>query len=102
MAGRDEALAGAATLFEARFRALLAELVAIPSTSQEADAAPQLHRYLEAGLRPWLERLGFAVTIHDNPEPGFGPILTAERIEDPARPTILTYGHCRATPFEPH
>ena len=25
--------------------------------------------------------------------PGFGPILTAERIEDAARPTVLTYGH---------
>ena len=24
---------------------------------------------------------------------GFGPILTAERIEDPALPTVLTYGH---------
>ena len=24
---------------------------------------------------------------------GFGPILTAERMEDPARPTVLTYGH---------
>jgi acetylornithine deacetylase/succinyl-diaminopimelate desuccinylase-like protein len=25
--------------------------------------------------------------------PGFGPILTATRLEDPARPTVLLYGH---------
>ena len=36
---------------------------------------------------------GFAVGIHDNPAEGFGPILTAERIEDPSRPTVLLYGH---------
>jgi acetylornithine deacetylase/succinyl-diaminopimelate desuccinylase-like protein len=35
----------------------------------------------------------FAVAIHQNPRQGFGPILTAERIENPARPTVLTYGH---------
>ena len=34
-----------------------------------------------------------SVAIHANPQPGFGPILTAERLEDPQRPTILTYGH---------
>jgi acetylornithine deacetylase/succinyl-diaminopimelate desuccinylase-like protein len=37
--------------------------------------------------------MGFAVQIHPNPEPGFGPILFAERLEGPDRPTILTYGH---------
>nr|MCU0943894.1 M20/M25/M40 family metallo-hydrolase [Rubritepida sp.] len=94
MAGRDAALAAAGAMFdEGRFRALLADLVAIPSTSQDAEGAPHLHRYLEQGLRPWLERLGFTVAIHDNPVPGFGPILTGERIEDAARPTILLYGH---------
>src|SRR6185437_15740677 len=28
-----------------------------------------------------------------NPVSGIGPVLTAERIEDPSRPTVLTYGH---------
>ena len=37
--------------------------------------------------------MGFAVAIHPNPLEGFGPILTAERIEDPSRPTVLLYGH---------
>jgi acetylornithine deacetylase/succinyl-diaminopimelate desuccinylase-like protein len=36
--------------------------------------------------------MGFTVAIHPNPLPGFGPILTAERIEG-AGPTIITYGH---------
>ena len=46
-----------------------------------------------AAIRPWLERMGFTVAIHPNPRAGFGPILTAERLEDPTRPTVLTYGH---------
>jgi acetylornithine deacetylase/succinyl-diaminopimelate desuccinylase-like protein len=83
--GRDSAGAG--------FRALLADLVAIPSTAQEEGREAELHRYLDAAIRPWLERLGFRAAIHPNPLPGFGPILTAERIEDPARPTVLLYGH---------
>ena len=52
-----------------------------------------MQRYLDAAIRPWLERMGFTVAIHPNPRDGFGPILTAERLEDPSRPTILTYGH---------
>jgi acetylornithine deacetylase/succinyl-diaminopimelate desuccinylase-like protein len=49
--------------------------------------------YLEAGIKPWLNTMGFEVLIHDNPAPGFGPILTAQRIEGADLPTILTYGH---------
>src|SRR5919206_76609 len=48
----------------------------------------------DGAIRPWLERLGFAAAIHPNPlGAGFGPILTAARVEDPARPTVLLYGH---------
>ena len=75
------------------FRDRLAELVAIPSTSQDPGHEADVQRYLDGAIRPWLERLGFTVAIHANPQPGFGPILTAERLEDPERPTILTYGH---------
>ena len=95
MAGtRDGALARSAAYFDSgAFQALLARLVAIPSTSQEEGFGPELERYLGEAIRPWLERLGFAVAIHPNPLEGFGPILTAERIEDPSRPTVLLYGH---------
>jgi acetylornithine deacetylase/succinyl-diaminopimelate desuccinylase-like protein len=75
------------------FATLLGALVAIPSTSQEAAAGPALERYLDEGLTPWLTRLGFTVARHVNPEPGFGPILTGLRIEGPALPTVLLYGH---------
>ena len=92
--GRAAAIARALDHFDSGgFRARLAELVAIPSTSQEPEHAADLARYLEAGIGPWLRELGFTVALHANPEAGAGPILTAERIEDPARPTVLTYGH---------
>ena len=91
---RSRALARAARCFDSgAFRDRLAALVAIPSTSQEAEAAPALARYLTEGIAPWLDALGFTHAIHPNPASGFGPILTAARIEDPALPTVLTYGH---------
>jgi acetylornithine deacetylase/succinyl-diaminopimelate desuccinylase-like protein len=94
MPSRDAAIARALTFFDqGGFQELLGRLVAIPSTSQEPEGAPALTRYLEEGIRPWLTRLGFEARIHPNPEPGFGPILVATRIEDPALPTALLYGH---------
>jgi acetylornithine deacetylase/succinyl-diaminopimelate desuccinylase-like protein len=91
MGTRDGAVARALSFFDSNgFRDRLAELVAIPSTSQDPGHEPDVQRYLGQGIRPWLERLGFTATVHDNPHAGFGPILTAERIEDPARPTVLT------------
>ncbi len=94
MTSRDGAIARARAAFDDGFRERLAELVAIPSTSQDPRHSGELHRYLDLGIRPWLARLGFdAITIHDNPRAGFGPILTATRIENPDAPTVLTYGH---------
>jgi len=40
-----------------------------------------------------LERMGFSCRILPNPTGKHGPFLIAERIEDAARPTVLTYGH---------
>jgi acetylornithine deacetylase/succinyl-diaminopimelate desuccinylase-like protein len=94
MPSRDGALARALTDFDSnRFRDHLADLVAIPSTSQDPGHEADVHRYLTDAIRPWLERMGFAVEIHPNPASGFGPILFAERLEGPDRPTVLTYGH---------
>jgi acetylornithine deacetylase/succinyl-diaminopimelate desuccinylase-like protein len=91
---RDAAIARAAALFDSgELKRRLAELVAIRSTAQEAGFEAELTRYLEEGVRPWAERLGFAVRVHENPVAGFGPILTAERVEDPSLPTVLVYGH---------
>jgi len=67
--------------------------VAIPSTSQEPEHAPDVRRYLDQAIQPWLKRLGFDVAIFDNPVAGHGPILLAERFEKDAPKTALTYGH---------
>ncbi len=94
MASRDGALARALTGFDTGgFRDRLAALVAIPSTSQDPAHAGDVRRYLTDAIQPWLRRMGFTAEIHPNPEPGFGPILFAERLEGPDRPTILTYAH---------
>ncbi|HEY4041723.1 MAG TPA: M20/M25/M40 family metallo-hydrolase [Rhodopila sp.] len=94
MASRNGALTRALTFFDSqRFRDRLAELVAIPSTSQEPGHESDVHRYLTAAIEPWLTRMGLSVEIHPNPEPGAGPILFAERLEGSDRPTILSYGH---------
>ena len=94
MGTRAGAIGRALEFFDGNgFRDRLAELVAIPSTSQDPGHEADVQRYLDGAIRPWLERMGFVVAIHPNPQPGFGPILTAERLEDPTRPTILTYGH---------
>ena len=94
MSTREGAIARAASFFDGGgFKALLSDLVAIPSTAQEEGREADLDRYLNGAIRPWLERLGFQVQVRPNPLPGFGPILTGIRIEDPARPTVLLYGH---------
>ena len=94
MGTRESAIASALAFFDAGgFRDHLSELVAIQSTSQEPGHEADVRRYLDGAIGPWLERMGFSVQVHPNPVPGFGPILTGERIEDEGRPTVLTYGH---------
>jgi acetylornithine deacetylase/succinyl-diaminopimelate desuccinylase-like protein len=91
---REAALAEAvAMLDDGRFAADLARRVAIPSESQDPAQAHELHRYLETEMQPSLEALGFICESFANPKPGAGPIFLAERIEDPAFPTMLSYGH---------
>jgi acetylornithine deacetylase/succinyl-diaminopimelate desuccinylase-like protein len=92
--GRATAIADALAGFDdGRFRDRLAGLVAIPSTSQDPAYRPDVQRYLDQAMRPWLQGMGFTVAIHDNPEPGLPPILTAIRLEGADLPTVLTYGH---------
>jgi acetylornithine deacetylase/succinyl-diaminopimelate desuccinylase-like protein len=94
MASRDDAITRALADFDSNaFRNHLAALVAIPSTSQDPGHEADVHRYLAVAIQPWLERMGFTAEIHPNPASGFGPILLAERLEGPDRPTVLTYGH---------
>lgn len=91
---RARAIATALARFdEGAFRERLAELVAIPSTSQDPAHAADLDRYLREGIAPWLAGMGFAVAIHPNPQAGLGPILVAQRQEGEGLPRVLFYGH---------
>ena len=91
---RETAIENAAGYFDTGdFARDLGKLVAHPSVSQSPEYAAELPRYLEEALVPRLTGLGFTCAIHPNPAPDAGPILVAERIEDAALPTILSYGH---------
>jgi acetylornithine deacetylase/succinyl-diaminopimelate desuccinylase-like protein len=91
---RAQAIAGAERYFdEGRFLADLARRVAIPTESQNPARAAELSAYLEDEIAESLERMGFSCRIMPNPTGKHGPFLIAERIEDPAAPTVLTYGH---------
>jgi len=72
----------------------LARRVAIPTESQNPARAASLLAYLDEEMRPRLEGQGFTCTTLPNPVDKYGPFLVAERIEDPALITVLTYGHC--------
>ncbi len=95
MGTRQGALDRAAQVFDSgAFKALLSDLVAIPSTAQDPAMAAALDQYLRQAITPWLDRLGFTdIAIHPNPAGRDGPILTAARVEDAALPTVLLYGH---------
>ncbi|MCK0150851.1 M20 family metallopeptidase [Marivita sp. S6314] len=91
---RTGAIDAVSDYFDAgQFVSDLAELVAHETESQTPEQAKALPRYLAKALVPRLEALGFDCTIHANPVVGAGPILVAERIEDDALPTLLSYGH---------
>lgn len=91
---RAAAIARARAYFDdGGFEADLARRVAIPSTSQEDAARPELRRYLADEIAPSLAALGFAAEILDNPESGGPPFLLAERIEPGSALTLLSYAH---------
>jgi acetylornithine deacetylase/succinyl-diaminopimelate desuccinylase-like protein len=90
---RQGAIARAERHFDTgAFKAELARRVAIPSESQNPVRAPDLRHYIESEMTPALEALGFACRILTHAK-ARGPFLFAERIENPARPTVFGYGH---------
>src|SRR5690606_32413184 len=90
---RTQALANAEQCFDSgAFRALLARRLAIPTESQNPERADVLASYLEAEMRPAFEAMGFACATLTHPQ-ARAPFLYAERIEDPALPTVFGYGH---------
>ena len=90
---REAAIAAAEKHFDTgAFKADLARAVAIPTESQNPDRGADLLRYLETLIAPMFKEMGFATRILTHPAAS-GPFLYAERLEDPARPTVLGYGH---------
>src|SRR5262245_47958743 len=95
MAGtRNGAIARAEAYFdEGAFLGDLRRRVAIATVSQDGRAMAALTDYVLAEMSPALARLGYDCKVLPNPLGQYGPFLIARRIEDPARPTVLTYGH---------
>ncbi|CAB3701078.1 Succinyl-diaminopimelate desuccinylase [Paraburkholderia phenoliruptrix] len=91
---RDEAIDNAISYFDSgAFLRDLQRRVRMETESQEASGMPVLWDYLSGELVPSVQRLGFETRIVANPVEGYGPFLLAARIEDPALPTVLIYGH---------
>jgi len=74
------------------FLAELGRRVAYPTESQNAGREEVLRAYLEEGLKPMLSELGFTTELVESAR-GKRPYLLAERIENAAAPTVLSYGH---------
>lgn len=77
---------------EGHFQKTLARRVAAPTESQNPERAEQLQAYLTQEMQPAFEAMGFACRLLQHPK-AKAPFLWAERIEDPALPTALGYGH---------
>src|SRR5258708_17824007 len=91
---RDGAIGRAEKYFDdGGFLAELERRVAIPTTSPEQDSMPDLQQSVWGEMTGSLEKLGYDCTVLPNPRTEYGPFLIARRIEDPAKPTVLTYGH---------
>jgi acetylornithine deacetylase/succinyl-diaminopimelate desuccinylase-like protein len=93
-AQRSAALRGAHHHFDSgAFATDLARRVAIRTESQDPASGPALRTYLTQEIGPSLVALGFACSVHNNPDGLHGPLLVAQRHEDDSLPTVLMYGH---------
>ncbi|ANY17485.1 M20 family metallopeptidase [Bordetella pseudohinzii] len=90
---REQALQHAGQCFDSgEFQQLLARRIAIPTESQNPERAGELARYLDDEMAPAFQAMGFDCQLLTHPK-ARAPFLFAQRIEDPARPTVLGYGH---------
>ncbi|MDI3380346.1 M20 family metallopeptidase [Xenophilus aerolatus] len=91
---RDDALAQARAYFDdGRFFNDLQRRIALRTESDTSTVPSALDAYLRDELVPRLAPLGFDCRVVPNPVPTGGPFLIARRVEDPALPTVLSYGH---------
>jgi len=90
---RDAVIALAQKCFDSgEFRQTLAARIEMPTESQNPERAPVLAQYLDTLMRPAFEAMGFTCETLTHPKAA-APFLYAERIEDPALPTVFGYGH---------
>jgi len=90
----EKVMAAAAAWFDSgKFKTTLARRVAIHSESQRDDRDEEIRRYLNEEISPAMTAMGFTLTELVNPAAPLRPMLLATRIEDPALPTVLCYGH---------
>ncbi|KRR04866.1 M20 family metallopeptidase [Bradyrhizobium valentinum] len=93
MAERADAIARVREHFRSgEFLRELDQRVGYQTESQSSGRGDALRAYLTENLEPALAELDFKTRLIESPIGG-GPYLVAEYIEDPARPTVLTYGH---------
>lgn len=98
---RSAAIQHACDYFDSgAFLADVSRRVALPTESGDPASLRPLRTYLEEEIVPAVERLGATARIVDNPAPGHGPFLVAERHEGEGLPTVLTYGHADVVPAE--
>lgn len=81
-----------------RFLSELLELLRIPSVSAKSEHKPDMIRCAEAMKQRLLEAGADKVELY--PTEGH-PIVYGEKIIDPAKPTVLVYGHYDVQPPEP-
>ena len=81
-----------------RFLSELLELLRIPSVSAKSENKADMVRCAESIKQRLLEAGADKVEIY--PTEGH-PIVYAEKIIDPAKPTVLVYGHYDVQPAEP-
>ena len=81
-----------------RFLSELLDLLRIPSVSAKAEHKADMQLCAEAVQQRLIEAGADKVTIY--PTDGH-PIVYAEKIIDPAKPTVLVYGHYDVQPAEP-
>ncbi len=91
---RSDAISNIESYFDdGAFRADLARRVAIHTESPIPERRPELYRYLNDEMTPYLDAIGFTCEIFENPRPDGGPFLVAHRHEADDLPTVMTYGH---------
>src|SRR3954467_13877977 len=99
---RQHALTRATEHFDSgAFLTDLERRVAHRTESAFPEREEALHEYLTAEIIPAVSRRGFTSRVVENPVSPRHPFLIARRVEDPALPTVLTYGHGDVQPAHP-